>query len=289
MADNSRAINRIFTRKVICDLIQNGKSDVFDYVVRRYIDEPEGKSHGELVSEIYAHLGKQQRNEYYYMNTLLNKLLVGIHNVNTTTALSQVHIRHSIADFVMLNGEGQVYEIKSSLDNFDRLHDQLHDYFCAFSKVSVLASIHELEKVKNILDTFGEMGDAVGIYVLSDQDTIFSRERSRKPIEYTELLDHTSIFKLLRKVEYERVLFYYFGELPRSAPVFYFEDCLECFKRIPILEAQRLTYLELKKRNKITIDEFDSVQPELKSVVYFSNLIRKLPELNKLLHENYGR
>lgn len=289
MADNSRAINRIFTRKVICDLLQNGKSDVFDYVVRRYIDEPDGKSHGELVSEIYAHLGKQQRNEYYYMNTLLNKLLVGIHNVNTTTALSQVHIGHSIADFVMLNGEGQVYEIKSSLDNFDRLHDQLHDYFCAFSKVSVLASIHELEKVKNILDTFGEMGDAVGIYVLSDQDTIFSRERSRKPIEYTELLDHASIFKLLRKGEYEKVLLYHFGELPHSAPVFYFADCLECFKKIPILEAQRLTHLELKKRNKITIDEFDSIQPELKSVVYFSNLIRKLPELNKLLHENYGR
>lgn len=289
MADNSRAINRIFTRKVICDLIQNGKNDVFDYVVRRYVNEPEGKSHGELVSEIYAHLGKQQRNEYYYMNTLLNKLLVGIHNVNTTTALSQVHIGHSIADFVMINGEGQVYEIKSSLDNFDRLHDQLHDYFCAFSKVSVLASIHELEKVTNILGTFGEMGDAVGIYVLSDQNTIFSRERSRKPIEYTALLDHTSIFKLLRKVEYEKILLRHFGELPQSAPVFYFADCLECFKEIPILEAQRLTHLELKKRNKITIEEFDSVQPELKSVVYFSDLIHKLPELNKLLHENYGR
>jgi len=60
------------------------------------------------------------------MNTLLNKLLVA--------ALSQVHIGHSIADFVMINGEGQIYEIKSSLDNFDRLCDQLRDYFCAFSK-----------------------------------------------------------------------------------------------------------------------------------------------------------
>lgn len=25
MADNSRAINRVFTRKVICDLIENGR------------------------------------------------------------------------------------------------------------------------------------------------------------------------------------------------------------------------------------------------------------------------
>lgn len=40
MADNSRAVNRVFTRKVICDLIENGRSDVFDYVVKRYIDDP---------------------------------------------------------------------------------------------------------------------------------------------------------------------------------------------------------------------------------------------------------
>ena len=112
MADNSRAINRVFTRKVICDLIENGRNDVFDYVVKRYIDDPSNKNHGQLISEIYAHLDKQQRNEYFYMNTLLNKLLCGIHNVNTTSAFSQVRIGHSIADFVMINGEGRVYEIR---------------------------------------------------------------------------------------------------------------------------------------------------------------------------------
>jgi hypothetical protein len=73
MADSSRAINRIFTRGVICDLLQSGASDVFDCVVRRYVNDPESKTHGELFSEIYAHLGREKRNEYYYMNTLLNK------------------------------------------------------------------------------------------------------------------------------------------------------------------------------------------------------------------------
>ena len=137
MADKTRAINRVFTRKVICDLLQGKRNDVFDYVVKRYINDVGSKDHGELISEIYAHLGKQQRNEYYYMNTLLNKLLDGIHNVNTTTALSQVRIGHSIADFVMINGEGKVYEIKSDLDNFGRLKDQLSDYYRAFNKVFI--------------------------------------------------------------------------------------------------------------------------------------------------------
>lgn len=70
MADNSRAINRVFTRKVISDLVQDGKSDVFDYVVKRYVEDPSGKTHGQLISEIYTRLNQQQRNEYFYMKKL---------------------------------------------------------------------------------------------------------------------------------------------------------------------------------------------------------------------------
>ena len=289
MADNSRAINRVFTRKVICDLIENGRNDVFDYVVKRYIDDPSNKNHGQLISEIYAHLDKQQRNEYFYMNTLLNKLLCGIHNVNTTSAFSQVRIGHSIADFVMINGEGRVYEIKSDLDNFDRLYDQLRDYYCAFSKVSVLASIHELEKIREVLSSFGDMGDAVGIYVLSDRGTIFNKERSREPRTYNEFLDHSSIFKLLRKKEYENIIKSYFGTVPQVEPVFHFMAFLEKFETIPILDAQQRAFQEMKKRNKITVEEFQEIQSELKAVVYFSGLTRKMSVLDQLLETQYRR
>ena len=289
MADNSRAINRVFTRKVICDLIEHGRSDIFDYVVKRYIDDPSSKNHGQLISEIYAHLNKQQRNEYFYMNTLLNKLLCGIHSVNTTSAFSQVRIGHSIADFVMINGEGRVYEIKSDLDNFDRLYDQLKDYYCAFSKVSVLASIHEQEKIREVLSSFGDMGDAVGIYVLSDRGTIFNKERSREPNAYNKVLNHSSIFKLLRKREYEAIVRDYFGTVPQVEPVFHFRTFLEKFEKMPILEAQQRAFQEIKKRNKITIEEFQEIQPELKAVIYFSGFTQKIPALDQLLETQYRR
>ena len=161
MSDYNSSISRVFTKKVIGELLDCGKSDMFDYVVKRYVNDPECKTHGQIISEIYCQLGHSYRNEYYYTNTLLNKLLVGIHNVNTTTALSQVRIAKHIADFVMINGEGCVYEIKSDLDNFDRLSDQIYDYFKAFSKVSVLASQHERDKVEILLDRMGDMGTAV--------------------------------------------------------------------------------------------------------------------------------
>lgn len=291
VTDNSRAINRVFTCGIITDLLTKGTNEVYEYVVRRYVDDPESKTHGEIVSEIYAHLGREKRNEYYYMNTLLNKLLVGIHNVNTTTALSKVRVGQSIADIVMINGDGKIYvvEIKSALDNFDRLYNQISNYFTAFSKVSIFSSIHELERVERILSGFGDMGEAVGIYVLSDHDTIFNKARSREPKQYVDCLEYSSIFKLMRKREYESVLRQYYGEIPQTPPAFYFKTCLELFKQIPILTAQGMVFLQLKKRNHIDKSEFEGIQRELKSVVYFSGLSSMVPALEQLLRTNYRR
>ena len=287
MANNSRAINRVFTRGVISDLIERGSSAVFDVVVQRYINDPESKTHGQIISEIYSRLGKEHRNEYYYMNTLLNKLLVGIHSVNSTTALSQVRIGSHIADFIMINGEGRVYEIKSDLDNYDRLGDQLRDFYRAFSKVSVLADIHERNSITHFLNNFGDMGEAVGIYVLSERNTIFGKANIREPRQYDCFLDHFCIFKLLRKHEYESVVIQAFGELPQVAPVFHFRACFEQFEQIPIKKAQEMSFNELKKRNKISKTIFERIQPELKSTVYFAGLSRKLPQLEELLQSNY--
>ena len=290
MANCNRAINRVFTRKVIAELIECGRNEIFDVVVRRYVDDPESKTHGQIISEIYTHLDKEHRNEYYYMNTLLNKLLVGIHSVNTTAALSQVRVGKHIADFVMINGEFRAYEIKSNLDSFERLNDQISDYFKAFSKVSLLTSRqHEYEKIEEILRGLGDLGDAVGIYLLNGKDEYLSRDYRREPIQYDCCLDHTCIFKLLRKREYENVLLKHYSALPKAPPVFYFKESLAMFSQIPILEAQNLARIELKKRNQICKTVFDRIQPELKSSMYFAGLSRKLPQLEALLQSNYRR
>ena len=80
-----------------------------------------------------------------------------------------------------------------------------------------------------------------------------------------------------------------YGADPKADPVFHFRVCLDKFKKIAILDAQNLAFQELKKRNKITVEEFEKIQPELKSVVYFSRLVSKLPELDKVLKTKYGR
>ena len=85
------------------------------------------------------------------------------------------------------------------------------------------------------------------------------------------------------------VLKEYFGFVPETDPVFHFRVCLEKFEEIPILEAQHLALQEMKKRSKITVEQFGKIRPELKAVVYFSNLEKQTPMLNQLLDTPYRR
>lgn len=282
---NNTILNRFFTRNSISKLIQNGSDEVYEAVVRRFVNDPENKCHGEIISEIYKLIGKEKRNEYFYMNTLLNKLLIQEHNVNTTTALSQIWVGQSKADFVMINGTGRVYEIKSELDNFGRLEGQIRDYYKAFSFVSVVTAAHDFEKVERILFKFDGIGNFVGVYALTDKDT--KSELSKEPIRCDVFLKHQSIFKLLRKHEYENIIRSYFGALPETTQVFQYRACLERFREIPVLAAQDLAIKELKRRNRIEESAFECVPRELRTVVYFSELSRNLEALNQMLETKY--
>ena len=44
-------------------------------------------------------------------------------------ALTELPVGDSKADFIMINGRGVVYEIKTDLDNLLRLENQIRDYY----------------------------------------------------------------------------------------------------------------------------------------------------------------
>ena len=201
-------------------------------------------------------------------------------------ALSQLRISRHIADFVLINGEGRVYEIKYDLDNYDRLFDQLSDYFKAFSYVAVLVDAGERKHVERVLANFGNMGDAVGIYDLTERNTI-SWANGRDPKLFDDYLDNGCLFKILRKREYESIIIKEFEQLPQVAPVFHYRSCLELFEQMPIKKAQDMAFSELKKRNEISKTDFERIQPELRSTIYFAGLSRKLPQLEEMLKSGY--
>ena len=96
-------LNNFFTKNTFYHCYEDGQDKIYDQVISRYIEQTSGKNNLQLVSEVYSILKKYYRNEYFYKNTLLNKLLLGVHSVNTTIALTEVPIANSKADFVLIN------------------------------------------------------------------------------------------------------------------------------------------------------------------------------------------
>lgn len=278
---NNLLLNRVFTRNTFKALIAGSRDDIYYAAIRRYVNDPEGKSHLQIISEIYEILDKEYRNEYFYKNTLLNKLLIGVHSPKTTIALTEVPVYKSKADFILINGKAVVYEIKTELDNLERLESQLQDYYKAFTTVYVVTSESNFEAVKRKLDTSN-----VGIYVLTKKNSISLRKKAIDDYSYLNL---ETIFRILRKKEYENILLKNYGYLPEVSQFYYYSECKKMFKNLDINIAYQMFISELKKRNKIEIQYFYQVPKELKSLAYFSGLKKKdYCILQEFLSKRYG-
>ncbi len=263
--DNANAIllNRFFTRNTFKQAIGNVDTDTYIATINRYVLDPRGKSNGECIGKIYQYLRNNYQNEYYYKNTILNKLLLGVHSLRTATALTELPVASSKADFVLINGNAVVYEIKTDLDNFERLSGQIEDYYKAFSRVVVVTSEAHYEEIKKRLSD-----SPVGICVLTKKETLSFR---KDPMDFRDGISFDAMFKVLRKNEYESIIIKHFGELPKVSQFNYYRACHELFESLPKEEAYNSFVNALKNRRSIDIKAYSKVPYELKFLVYFSD------------------
>ena len=75
-------LNRLFTRNTIRHFIQGENDNAYTCAIKRYVSDVDKKNNKELISEVYSKLRNDYRNEYFYKNTLLNKLLLGVHSIS---------------------------------------------------------------------------------------------------------------------------------------------------------------------------------------------------------------
>ncbi len=106
MKSKTHIFNSLFTRNNLRRLIASNNESVYTSVVKRYTQNFESKKNADLISEIYSELQDNYRNEYFYKNTLLNKLLLGVHSLNTTVALTEVPINKK---FRLMYSSGNLY------------------------------------------------------------------------------------------------------------------------------------------------------------------------------------
>lgn len=278
---NNLVLNRVFSKNVILDCISQKENDCYITAVNKYSPKTKSCTNKAAVHSVYRYIEKLYRNEYYYKNTLLNKLILEKHDIKSTVALTELPIANSIADFVMLNGKIVVYEIKTELDKLSRLATQINDYYKFSPNVCIVTCEEHYEKVCALLDN-----KKTGIYVIRQDGSIDVR---REPIEDMSQLDIEVIFKVLRKKEFEQILMSAYKQLPSTRQFDYYKTSLKWMKKLDIDYIYKETLSLLKKRPKIIEGDFKSVPYELKFFAYTAQLNSlQYVQLANFLSNNVG-
>lgn len=190
---NYRELSRIFSTNCVESLAGGNVEHVLD-VSRSYIDFLPGNFTPADVYEVcYKDLSKNYRFEYFFKNVVANKIALGRHKLSTATLVSEFRVENNKADCVILNGNSTCYEIKTDLDNFSRLDDQLNAYEKIFDKTFVvIAEAHREYALKNV-------NDSVGLIVLTERN-VLSEVRSARLVR--NKIDPTVLIRSLRQSEY---------------------------------------------------------------------------------------
>lgn len=197
-----------------------------------------------LLEVVYNLLQRHYRCEYFYKNSIARKILVGRHRLAGATMATELRCDSSKADFVILNGTSTVYEIKTELDNLDRLPSQIQAYRKMFDRVFVVA--HD-----SLADgLIGSLDPTVGILSMTPKGAL---HQVRVSASHAETVDPGCIFDSLRKSEYMPIVERHFGSQPALPNTRHYSHCRGLFVTLPPATAHREMVQALKRRFQLPV------------------------------------
>lgn len=201
--------SRLFSAGVFRDLENSSRSELLGRLLAASGLEKVAKADEPLANVLDAAFRilrlSDVRGDYVFRTALIERILLGRHNLRTASALSEFRVAGSKADVVIINGTSTAYEIKSDRDSLARLPDQMQDYRKHFAQVVVVASECHLSVLE------GMVPRDVGILSLSKKLTLRS---VREPIARPELIDSVSLLNAIRVGEAKSVVKQICGEVP---------------------------------------------------------------------------
>ena len=238
-----REAARLFSTAVFRPLASGRSSDRADSAVHRLRDELRlGKNVTNLgvVAAAYALMQQRYRSEYFYRNLIASKIFVGRHNATNSVLLNEFRLGGSVADCVLVNGKGSVYEIKTEFDSPEKLATQIADYYKAFPYVNVVAHAGDVEKYRRLLEN-----TPVGLIAVGPRARL-SRVKPAEP--RTERFEIRTMFNMLRAREAAEVLKQWFGGVPDVPNGLRYEAFAALAAQIPVLHFQAAMQDMLKRR-----------------------------------------
>jgi hypothetical protein len=202
LENNERsALARLFSPQILRDFACKGVSPTFNAIAKEtdiLFDSHAVKTLADVFDRAYKLLcHKKYRHEYIYKNVIAQRLLLGVHSLNTASMLTEFRVGNSKADVVILNGTSTVYEIKSERDTLFRLNRQLADYLTVFDRVNVVAGENHTEEL------LAEIPPQVGIFIISDKNYM---SVVREPKSNLGNIIPGQVFESLQRKEYVSIL-----------------------------------------------------------------------------------
>lgn len=281
MKENSVALSYLFTPTVLKEIYFNKSSNKLLNVFKELNIQSllyEDMTLRELFEKAYKQLLKTYRNEYIFKNAIARKILLGRHSINSSTLFTEFRVETSKADVVIFNGTTHVYEIKTELDNFERLKNQIANYKKVFEFVNVVTAESKVKIIEKLVDK------DIGIIVLTEQYTL---KTIRKANSNLEKLDKASLFNLLRKNEYLKIIKKRFGYVPDVPNTKIYTECLELFSTLSVSEIHKEVLHTLKSRvsYKNLVNNIKQFPDSLKVAILEANLnLEEQKEFLKLLN-----
>ncbi|MFL1494107.1 sce7726 family protein [Pseudomonas antarctica] len=235
-----KEISNIFSSKRILE-ISNGDFSFLFQIAKHYSNLLDSEFTAKEVLDIcYKNLSQNYRGEYFFKNTVTEKILIGRHSINTATAISELRVGKSKADCVIVNGNSTCYEIKSEYDNLDRLDNQLHHYQKIFDKVYIVTSEKHLQHIEQKVHL------DIGIINLTKRNTLsLVREAV---VNYREI-DIPTLIRSLRVDEYKEMVKLLYGAAPTASNTEIFSICEKLLGEASPAEV-RLTFCKVIKKSR---------------------------------------
>ncbi len=276
--ENLRSLSQIFSNSNFRKIIRKNDYIQTIYSLQKHSNIDPNLKNKEALNLVYKNLLKNYKNEYIYKNILINRLLLKKYSLSTTVSFNEFKIGDSISDFILLNGEARVYEIKTELDTLDKIEKQILDYKKFGNKIFIVAHKYHLPKLIKLYEN-----SEIGLIELTNNNSLKEIKSAGDNFD----LDTEVLFKSLRKKEYLEIISGYFHSVPNVPNTLIFRECLELAKKIPIIEFQNLVIQVLKKRNisnpELLLNE--NIPESLKHICYNLNLTSKeYSELNTFLN-----
>jgi len=239
-------------------------------------------SHNTTLSELfensYNQLLKNYRNEYVFKNAIAQKILIGRHSIKSSSLFTELRVETSKADIVIFNGTSHVYEIKTDLDNFERLEAQIENYKKVFEYVNIVSVEAKVETIQSLVD------DDIGIIVLTDKYTLSPVRKAKSRLNK---LDKEALFNMLRKDEYLKIIKNNFGYIPDVPNTKIYFASKELFITLSIGQAHKefLKALKTRKNHKNLIENIKKFPDSLKIAIIEADLnIQQQQEFLKVLN-----